>query len=288
MTIAILGCGPTGLIAAHACATKGVGFVVLSKKRKSQLFGSQYLHEPIPGIIREEEGEAVKYINIGSPEEYRRKTHGKFWDGIVAPEEFETDHRAWNIREAYDRLWRRYNQNIIDYSISMRTKGLHGEPDYSMEHPAKVLQRDLDSNDVFEMIISTVPRKIWATHGEDYVYSEGWAFGDAPEEGKFVPWGIEDMTIHCNGDPDVGYNRLSKVFGYTTVEWPIDTADDPALVGATKFLKPLRYNWNHKGPPSPVNNDRWLHVGRYGKWMKGVVVTDAWHDVNKRLESLGY
>ena len=60
MIVAILGCGPTGLVAAHACAMKHIPFVIFSKKRKSFLFGSQYLHEPIPGVIEEHEGEPVK------------------------------------------------------------------------------------------------------------------------------------------------------------------------------------------------------------------------------------
>jgi hypothetical protein len=279
--VAILGCGPTGLIAAHACRMKGVKFTVLSKKRKSELFGSQYLHEPIPGIIEEVEGEPVKYLNVGTPEQYRRKTHGKYWDGIIAPEEFETDHWAWNIREAYDRLWRRYGSLVYEYSIPMRTRGLHGEPDYSMEHPALRVQAQLYD---YDLIISTVPRKIWATHGEEYVYSEGWALGDAPEKGIFVPYECDDMTIVCDGSDNVAYNRLSKVFGYTTVEWP-NNQEQP-FPDATKFLKPLRYNWNHIGPPNPANGEKWLHVGRYGAWQKGYVVTDAWHDVNKRLEHL--
>jgi hypothetical protein len=287
MTVAILGCGPTGLIAAHACAMRGIGFVVLSKKRKSQLYGSQYLHEPIPGITPEDSGELVRYVNIGTPEEYRRKTHGKFWDGIVAPEDFETEHWAWNIREAYDRLWRKYAHNIIDYEIPTRTKGLVGEPDYTLPHPAYLMDNDIDL-DQFELVISTVPRKIWTTHGEDYIYSEGWALGDAPEEGRFVPYEIGDMTICCNGRPEVPYNRLSKVFGYSTIEWPQNVSEYDLWPGASKFIKPLRYHWNHDGPPSPVNNDRWLHVGRYGKWMKGVVVTDAWHDVNARLTAIGH
>lgn len=290
MIVAILGCGPTGLVAAHACAMKHVPFTIFSKRRKSFLFGSQYLHEPIPGIISEQEGEPVKYLNFGTPEEYRRKTHGKFWDGIVAPEDFETDHMAWNIREAYDRLWRKYSGKIVDYEIPLRTNGLHGEPDFAIEHPAQTVEADIHLSR-YDLVISTVPRKIWATHGEQYVYSEGWALGDAPEHGVYVPIEADDMTIVCHGGEDVRWNRLSKVFGYTTIEWPADTAlpeRDLEYCGAvpSKFIKPLKYVWSDKGRPNPVNSPRWLHVGRYGQWHKGVVVTDAWHDVNKRLEQM--
>lgn len=274
------------MVAAHACAVHDVEFTIYSKKRKSFLFGSQYLHEPIPGIVHKVEGEWVKYVNIGTPEEYRRKTHGKFWDGIVAPEDFETEHQAWNIREAYDRLWRRYSGYVVDYSIPTRLQN-NGKPDFSRQHPYWSVREDLKL-DQFDLVISTVPRNMWAIDGDKFTYSLGWALGDAPENGIFVPYAIDDMTILCHGGDDVEYNRLSRVFGYTTVEWPAHAVNIPG--GANRIVKPLRYEpyqkevWDHGGE-LPWN--KWLHVGRYGKWHKGVLTTDAWHDVNKRLEQCG-
>ncbi len=44
--------------------------------------------------------------------------------------------------------------------------------------------------------------------------------------------------------------------------------------------KPLRYQ------PSPFQfnpANQMLHVGRYGQWQKGVVVTDAFNDVVKKI-----
>lgn len=272
MNVAILGCGPTGLIAAHACALRDVGYTIFSKRRKSFLFGSQYLHEPIPGIVEEPEGVWVKYINVGSPEEYRRKTHGKFWDGIAAPEDFETEHRAWNIREAYDRLWQKYGRYVENYEF----KSAH-------ETECELELRNYD------LVISTVPRTIWKIPGEEYVYSTGWAIGDAPEHGLFVPYDVEDNRIICDGSDLALYNRLSKVFGYTTVEWPAMASEEdinaslPPELEVSKLLKPLRYQPN---PHTPNPTDDWLHVGRYGAWQKGVVVTDAWHSVMSKIDEL--
>ncbi len=266
--VAILGCGPTGLLAAHACAMQNVEFEVFSKKRKSHLFGSQYLHEPIPGITNHyDKGTPVTYINRGTPEEYRRKTHGKWWDGVVAPQEFEPHHTAWNIREAYDKLWQFYGQDVNDYEIP------------TSKYAASLVTTDLSLDVLYDLVISTVPRTIWKVPGEEFIYSEGWAVGDAPELGRFCPFTTEnDNEIVCDGTNEVSYTRLSRVFGYTTIEWPI--ASKPPVPGVSKITKPLHYQ-----PSNQVNpTSEWLHVGRYGAWRKGVVVTDAWHEVTKRLK----
>jgi hypothetical protein len=274
--VAIIGCGPTGLMAAHACKLNGVDFTVYSKRRKSFLFGSQYLHEPIPDLVEEREGRQVQYINVGTPEEYRRKTHGKFWDGIIAPEDFETEHVAWNIREAYDRLWMRYGRGVVDAQINDGICYVDGR-DWMKELAAH------------DLVISTVPRRLWAVEGDGFRYSEGWALGDAPEHGVFVPYDITDNTIICDGSSDNHYNRLSKVFGYTTVEWPIHAdmnvvTSTPGMPAPSKFLKPLAFeaSTTHENPTSD-----WLHVGRFGAWRKAVLVTDAWHDTNNKLKELG-
>jgi len=280
MKVAILGCGPTGMIAAHACLTHGIYPQVFSRKIKSALYGSQYLHEPIPGIDHGEE-EWVTYINKGTPEEYRRKTHGKFWDGIIAPADFETAHPAWDIRRAYNILWRKYHDLVQDYVIPSREAPKIPGDGYA--HPYWTLNKDLNI-DSYDLVISTVPRRIWAIEGEQYIYSLGWAVGDAPERGQFVNLEVPDMTIICDGSPDVAYNRLSHVFGYKTVEWPAHCIGRDVSVGipASKLIKPLKYV-PAEFDINPVNGTRWLHVGRFGKWQKGVVVTDAWHEVQAEL-----
>lgn len=260
----ILGCGPTGLIAAHACRLAGVHFTILSKKRKSELYGSQYLHGPIEDIVGEAEGEWVKYVNVGTPEQYRRKTHGKFWDGIIAPEDFETKHMAWDIRTAYQRLWRKYSDFVVNFDIESYAK---------LNHFADLA--------LYDVVISSIPRTLWKLPGEKFTYSQGWTMGDAPERGVFVPYEVDDMTIVCDGSESVHYNRLSKVFGYTTVEWPDHTDTSLLPGGAAKFTKPLRCETDQD---NPTNHPRWLHVGRFGEWQKGVVVTDAFDAVTNRLK----
>ncbi|UVK63866.1 oxidoreductase [Gordonia phage LilyPad] len=300
MTIAILGCGPTGLLAAHACTLEGYDVAIFSRKRKSELFGSQYLHNPIPGLTPENDsGVPVKYVVNGTPEEYRRKTHGKWWDGHVGADEFEPDHTAWDIRQHYDILWRHYVGKIENYSIP--TRGMIAnffQRENSEVGVAGYVSWDLGLND-YELVISTVPRDIWKVPGDEFIYSEGWAIGDAPERGMFVedmnfecpngeilhyktPHDLPDNHIVCDGTSQVPWTRLSKVYGYTTIEWPHHVPQPHAQ--AVRVRKPLHYTpgANQNGNPAAT----WLHVGRYGQFEKGVVVTDAFDQVTKKLKEM--
>ncbi len=290
--VAVLGCGPAGLLAAHACEVKGAEYEIFSIPVKSKLYGSQYLHNPIPKLTEEgDAGTPVTYINLGTPEEYRRKTHGKWWDGIVAPEEFETNHVGWDIRWHYDELWRRYNHKINAYGI----------PDKKVADKWNTTIGFIVTNDLllydYDLIVSTVPRTLWTVEGDEFIYSEGWALGDAPDIGQFAEQiidlgdsgfftsgadgGMPDGHIVCDGTSDVSWTRASKVFGHMTVEWPHHAPKPhPSAVMVKKPLrfKPSEKRWNI------ANEAHWLHVGRYGAWKKGIVVTDAFDDVMARLE----
>lgn len=286
MKVAILGCGPTGLLAAHACWMSGVDFDIFSKKRKSFLFGSQYLHTPIPRIVEEYEGEDIEYVNIGTPEEYRRKAHGDRWDGVIEDGAFETSHRGWDIRQAYERLWRRYANKITQYEIKPPVPTHEGyELLFSREDLPPLnpnYSRTVEDLRLFEydLVISSVPRKIWAITGEEFTFSMAWVAGDAPEHGKFVPFDLpRDNQILLDGTDEVEYTRLSKVFGYTSVEWPYKALCKP-YEGASQLIRPLAY------VPGPYENmaNQFLHVGRYGQWEKGVVASDAFETVLEAVQ----
>lgn len=294
--VAILGCGPTGLLAAHACNMSDVQFDIYSTKRKSELYGSQYLHEPIPGLEFACGPETpVKYVVLGTPEEYRRKTHGKWWDGQAAPEEFEPDHVAWDIRQVYNALWNLYWRKINDFSIPTPEQQWNqfaefGEPS-DPPYPDEYVMEEINGQ-FYDLIISTVPRNIWRREGDEFIFSEGWALGDAPERGILVEDILDqisgekeylpDNTIICDGTAEVPWTRLSRVHGYTTVEWPHHIPQPHPK--ASMVVKPLSYTPGTRQQPVP--SDSWLHVGRYGEWKKGVVVTDAYHQVEKALKDL--
>lgn len=245
-SVAIFGCGPSGLMAAHAAEMLGWNFEVFSKKRKSFLFGSQYLHKPIPGMT-ECHAAVVEYHLEGTPQEYRRKVYGESWDGTVSPEDLENDHYAWDIRQTYDKMYDAYEDNIHDCEV-----------DSSWLQDRKWQKR-------FDLVISTLPRKVWAQPGDQFLSSSVWAYGDAPELGQVTPFRPKEFTVICDGTKDVGWYRASNIFGYCTIEWPEN--NKPPLRGVSLVEKPLSHN-------STAAND-FVHLGRYGAWQKGILTTDV-------------
>lgn len=248
--VAILGCGPSGLLAAHAAAMNDCDIQIFSKARKSRLFGCQYLHQPIPDIVQWPERVSYSLVG-GTVAEYRNKVYGGTWDGTSSPEELENHHTAYDIRSAYEGLWEMYEDCIVDTEIVSEK------------------QLDADRNlDQFDMVISTIPRKIWAQPGDAFTSTKVWAFGEAPELGRIAPFAPEkDFTIICDASKDVGWYRLSKVFGHTTIEWPSQTK--PPMAGLVKVEKPLACKT--KGAKY------FHHLGRYGEWKKGVLTTDVFY-----------
>ena len=98
MKIAILGCGPSGLAAAHAALnTVNCSLDIFSKKVKSPMWGAQYLHGPVPGIPSAEPT-LIRYIMRGAPEDYLRKVYADKWDGTINDEMRTQAHLAWDIR----------------------------------------------------------------------------------------------------------------------------------------------------------------------------------------------
>jgi len=250
LKVAILGCGPAGLLAAHAVQANGCDFTIFSRKVKSQLYGSQYLHQPIPGITGV--SERVKYDLVGTPEQYRAKVYGDNWDGTVSPEDYQSDHDAWDIRAAYSLLWRKYNQQIHN---------LHIDNLRQVRTDAKL--------DKFDMVLSTVPRRLFGAPTDKFEFTKIWALGDAPEEGIFAPFSPEeDNLVICDGTKVISWYRISKVFGYTTIEWP--GTIKPPIEGVQTVAKPLKCNMHQ--------NSGFQYLGRYGKWEKGVLSTDAYYE----------
>jgi hypothetical protein len=253
---AILGCGPSGLMVAHAAAMSGWDFRIYSKKRKSRLFGAQYLHEPIPGMT---DGSAalVEYHLEGTPEEYRRKVYGDAWDGTVSPEDLAESHYAWDIRATYDKMYAAYEDEIVDCKITK---------EWQLPRPGGRINADI--------VISTVPRTIWAEPGDQFLSQKVWAIGDAPELGQETPFRPADNTVLCDGTKDVGWYRASNIFGHCTIEWPERTR--PSLEGVSLVEKPLTHN-------STAASD-FIHLGRYGAWQKGVLTTDVFNMAMKILQ----
>lgn len=257
--VAVLGCGPTGLVAAHAAISAGHDVTVYSKKRKSEMFGAQYLHEAIPGLPAE--GRSISYELWGTVEQYRQKVYG-LDDVEVSPESLLGKSTVYDIRAAYDDLWDKYSPLI-------RERNLDNEA-----------VRFASRYEKFDAIINTVPAPAICGTKHTFMHQAIWAAGDAPERGIRVQLSndMRDLVgtdhVVCSGLRWHDWYRFSVIFGHATVEWPYVLGHtNPPYPSASLVYKPLASNcdcWSGTNVYS---------VGRYGAWRKGVLVNHAYHEV---------
>ena len=266
--VAILGCGPAGLMVAHAANMMGWSFNVYSRRMKSTLHGAQYLHKPIPKVDTDGP-HLVEYKLRGTPEEYRHKVYGNSWDGTVSPEDFLEHHNAWDLRRAYEWLWKQYESAIIDYIIP--TKGnlaLAGKEtaEWIIDYEKGLRGADL--------VVSTVPRKIWAAEGDVFESTKIWALGDSDPDGGLASQ--PDFTVICDGTDLCNWYRSAKIFNHSTLEWPyFKLWERPPWNGAVIVEKPLRCD--------SVAAGHYVHLGRYGAWEKGILTSDVFYQAMQVL-----
>lgn len=244
---AVLGCGPAGLFAAHALVTSGWEVVIYSKKRRSEMYGAQYLHQPIPGLSDGTHPVQIDYILVGTPEQYREKVYGQRLGPAIAvsPEALPSKHNGWDIRAAYYRAWDLYSELVYDHPVI--------GPEYML---------DFITGKDFGLVVSTIPATAICRNPQAHQFHSQMVFavGDAPERGVFCPVKIKPNTVICDATRDVGWYRASNIFGYNTAEWPAERR--PPIAEVSPVSKPINNTcdcWDDK---------RIIKVGRYGAWDK--------------------
>lgn len=250
----VLGCGPAGLFAATALSQSGYVVRIFSKPRKSELFGTQYLHAPIPELTDLQEPIRVSYRLNGTPEGYREKIYG-INQVQTSVQTLERDHQAWDIRRAYDVAWAGW-KNFVEEAQSIDGEQLSSIIAQFPKSP----------------IVSSIPAPAICLKPDTHRFEavEVWAAGDAPERDRWCPIDVAgENEILCDGTRDVGWYRTSKVFGYRSVEWPVRGEKRPPISGLSLINKPLRTDCD-------CFSNRVLKVGRYGTWTKGVLSHTAY------------
>ena len=255
MKVAVIGVGPSGMAAALAAIDHGDQVVLFDRSHKpSQLFGCQYLHAPIPGFMDAPQTN-VTYQLIGSATDYRRKVYGDSWFGKVSPEGLAGNHQAWDIRDTY----RRMRNTVYAFTSGRRfTYNIQrGQIDYIRLHRP-------------DAIISTIPAPALCYRNHEFRSHEIYA------QGSRIPVPARDPDfIICDGTDNIDWYRSSCVFGYTTMEWPLE-AEATIPKGAVKVRKPLvSYCDCH---PEVIR------AGRYGEWRKGRLVSHVYSNVWNALE----
>jgi hypothetical protein len=243
----ILGCGPAGLLAAHACAQRGVDFDIFSIREKSNILGAQFLHVPIQGICDEPHGHIVLYKQ-GTKRGYAEKVYGNpdavcSWDAYQ-----EGTMPAWSLRRCYDMLWEQYKERIKAFQIG-----------------SDVL--DMLEAENYDFRFSSIPAPALCSNVLDHSFAvkKIWVIEQAP-------MGLPDNCIMYNGDPKVEWYRASVLWGHAASEY------GHYLHGAHEGIKPLETTCNCR--------PEWQRIGRFGQWKKGVLVHDAYGDVLGALHAV--
>lgn len=248
---AVLGCGPSGLFAAMALEEEGWNVSVLSLKRKSEMFGAQYLHRPIPGLS--EGSSKLTYDLWGSVEAYAAKVYqGRVPADKVSPSYIKGEQEVWDIREAYSSAWDIFADRITSTPIG----------------PADIFH----ITESFDLTVCTIPTPDLCMKKQTHLFHSErvWAVGDAPERGIFCPIRVSPYTVVCNGLDNPRWYRASNVFNFRTAEWPEEKK--PPVEDISLIHKPISTTCDcHLGR-------KFLRAGRFGKWTKGVLSHEAYYD----------
>lgn len=255
--VVVLGCGPAGLVAAHAAALfdEEMDVRILSKPRKSFMKGAQYLHAPIPGMGDQTPFRIDYRLANGTTADYATKVYGA---ARVRAEDtsaalLEGIHPAWDIRSAYDDLWRTYSAYVQPWDAS--EAGLI----------------DIIAHWEADLIISSIPAPLLCAdpHRHSFHTEFIWSTDDAMMAGQ------EDNSVVCNAGDSPAWYRSARIHGWGTTEWPHRTKPPLSSSHLWEVQKPILTDC--------TCFPQVMRVGRYGSWTKGTLVHEVFQNVMLQL-----
>lgn len=257
MKIAVLGSGPSGILAAEACRQMEHDVDIFSKTRKpSPMNGSQYIHESLPGITPFEPSGEVTFHKIGDARGYASKVYGSP-DAPTSWDIFPTgSFPCWNLAHIYKRLHKRYVDDLLEVDIDGQWID------------------DLLRVRMYDLIISAIPAKVLCKnplHRFPYV-------DVIFESHEHQDSNLGQHYIYYNGLAEDPWYRSSFIFGRGFWEYGAHNLPFAFKLrnGAYFGIKPLDTDCDCR--PNIVR------VGRFGEWKKGVLVHDAFRKTIDALE----
>lgn len=255
MKVAVLGCGPAGLMAAHAVHRAASEVHIYSKKVRSPMGGAQYLHKPIPDITGSKGQGTITYCKVGTAACYAEKVYGdrtmktswELFEGVV---------RAWSLAEAYGKLCMRYWNLVEDREL------------YPQDVP--------ELCEAYDLVVSTIPASLLCERRDEHSF-----LGQGVVLVPKAKVQVNNLVLYngrpANQDP---WYRTSRIFDEGWTEYSIDHAPKSYGVqpGAVRGIKPLRHTCTCHD--SRLN---FVRQGRFGRWEKGVLTHDAYVGTAKAM-----
>ncbi|HWI67385.1 MAG TPA: hypothetical protein VNS88_03260 [Nitrospiraceae bacterium] len=260
MKVAIIGCGPAGLAAAHAAYGLGAEVTIFSPGIKSPQRGPLVLQRPIPGVTNDHPDSYIRQIVIGgSILDYRYKLYGDINISING-NILKAGYHCWNHIETYDTLWLMY--------MGEHNNGRVGRVD-GMVRPTLLMSMIVHRD--YDLIINTAPLiDICGYPSHEFRFhpvqiTMGHSYPDQPE----------DTTIFNAGD-EFPWVRSAWLLGNRCTEWIAGTA--PEELDPITIRKPLGHNCNCY--PTV------LGTGRFGAWRNETWVDTAYWDTRDAIISM--
>ena len=243
--VAIMGCGPSALFAAEGVAQAGHEPIIMAIKRKSQLFGAQYLHEAIPDVPARDF--PLQVIKIGTKEGYAFKVYGDSNAPVSWNSYKEGTIKAWSLHDAYDFLWDKYEPSIQDMTLGVGDIGV-----IAVHYP---------------LTLCSIPaHAICGAHDEHKFVSQEIHVQHVPSD----PSAASQIIYNGEGARAEWY-RFSRINGTSAWEFAdAGTAPDDWTAVVTGF-KPIETSctcW--------LTYQGFHRIGRYGRWSKGVLTHHAY------------
>jgi HI0933-like protein len=255
-SVAVLGAGAAGLMAAHAAVEEGARVSIFDiNNRPKALPGAQFLHEAIPGLPC---GDPLllRIDGRGDASGYAQKVYGH----PMAPSSFDQyvgrTIEGFRLHTAYLELFERYGWMISEVRVE-----------------ASML---VDLLNAFDLVVSTIPRNVLCVNPDH-------TFQHATVVITGVAKQTENNVIVYNGDPEDAWYRTSTIDGRTHTEYPGRTSLLMSDERGIMVRKPTTTDcicWK--------NQDNLILTGRYGSWNKSKLAHHAFRDTLDALHAYHY
>lgn len=253
MRVAVIGCGPAGLAAAHAAVGQGAeDVVVFAPKVKTPQLGPLLIQRPIPGInTSHPDGTIHQRVIGGSILDYRYKLYGDINIGING-DILRPEYHAWRHGETYDKLWDLHKHLIVNSYVT-----------------AHHLRRMHESWDLVVSTANTYKLCHEGGHSHSFQYAIVYVTSVAEYPGQ------PDNTIVFNAGKEFSWVRSSRIFGQEVTEW----TDPPVGRDGWRLIQ------------KPISTDctcfpHVLRTGRFGAWRNETWVDTAYWDTWTAIESM--
>lgn len=253
--VAIIGCGPSGMVIAHACHQMQLPFLIYAPKKKSHISGAQYLHSDINVRADGISPKPIHFKWCGTEWQYEKKIYGHLpeglhtsWNNYGHGETVE----AWPLIGIYDWLWDQYHEQIVDGPVNVEWM-------LTLVHSGKLVFNTAPLNQ-FVSSHQCLYETVWIINGISYA---------------------DPDTIVYNGEPNCPWYRTSNLWGHMSIEFPGKHGFHPVPdcyegFDAYEIKKPLVTMASIPGV---------IASGRYGRWEKGVLVDESYHQAIAEIKS---